>query len=171
MDHTDKTLRHPETITNMEQLRQAKKKAEVNATQDKLRLENNINQIKREGPKVLLTDVILPIVGVGVAIYGITKLVQTLTDEDRGRDFYAEPEYEYEESVPPVHYRNSGAAYGGRQRSSSLFTTANLIKFAPLALQAARYGADYLEKNGTPLPEIVTKLLHSTGNGAESSES
>ena len=148
----------------MDQLRQAKKKAEVNATQDKLRVESNLNEIKKEGPKVLLKDVVLPVVGVGLAIYGISRLVNVLTDEDRGRDYYAEPDYEYEERDAPVHYATK--APRRRRKIGSLFNTGNLMKFAPIALQAAKYGVDYLEKNGTEIPAIVHSIL----NGGEDKE-
>ncbi len=157
MNHTEQTLSKPKTISNMKELRQAKKKAEENASQDKLRVASNLNDLKKEGPRVLLKDVILPVVGVGVAIYGISKLVNVLTDEDRGRDFYAEPNYEYEERDAPVHY----ATKAPRSRSgiASLFTTSNLMRIAPFAVQAAKYGVDYLEKNGTEIPDIVHSIL------------
>ena len=157
MSHADHTLRNPRTISNMTELRQAKKKAEVNASQDKLRVASNLNDLKKEGPRVLLKDVVLPIVGIGVAIYGISKLVNVLTDEDQGRDFYSEPNYEYEERDAPVHY----ATQAPRRSSAigSLFTTANLMRMAPFAMQAAKYGVDYLEKNGTEIPEIVHTIL------------
>jgi len=159
MSHTDQTLRRPETITTMDELRQAKKKAQVNATQDKLRVESNLKDIKKEGPRVLLKDVVLPVVGVGVAIYGISKLVGVLTDEDRGREFYAEPNYEYEERDAPVHY----ATKPPRRPSllSSLFTTSNLMKLAPIAIAGAKMGVEYLENNGTEIPDFVHSILNS----------
>ncbi|MFK8056093.1 MAG: hypothetical protein AB8F78_08250 [Saprospiraceae bacterium] len=165
MSHTDQTLRRPETITNLDELRQAKLKAEANAAQDKIRVESNLNDIKKEGPRVLLKDVVLPIVGVGIAIYGISKLVNAVTHEDRGRDFYAEPDYEYEERDAPVHY----ATKAPRRRSGigALFTTGNLMRLAPFAMQAAKFGVDYLEKNGTEVPEIVHSILNGGAAGEE----
>ena len=141
----------------MSELRQAKKKAEVNATQDKLRVASNLNDLKKEGPRVLLKDVILPIVGVGVAIYGISKLVNVLTDDDQGRDFYDEPHYEYEERDAPVHYATKPPR---RSKLNTLFSTVKLIQLAPYALHAAKFGVDYLEKNGTEVPSIVHDILH-----------
>ena len=158
MSHTDQTLTRPSSITSMDELRQAKKRAEVNATQDKLRVESNLNDIKKEGPRVLLKDVVLPVVGVGIAVYGISKLIGAVTNEDRGRDYYAEPDYEYEERDGPVHHNTQAP----RRTSSlgSLLTTANLMRFAPIALQAAKFGVDYLEKNGTAVPDIVHSIIN-----------
>jgi len=165
MNHTNQTLRRPETITNMEQLKQAQKKAEVNATQDKLRVASNLKNIKKEGPRLLLKDVILPVVGVGVAIYGISKLVGVLTDEDRGRDFYAEPKYEYEERDAPVHYATKPPRGPGLM--SSLLTTSNLMRLAPIALAGAKMGVEYLEKNGTEVPDFVHSILDSNVGNEE----
>jgi len=165
MSHTDQTLRRPATITNMDELRQAKKKAEVNASQDKLRVASNLTELKKEGPRILLKDVVLPVVGVGVAIYGISKLVQYVTNEDRGRDFYAEPDYEYEERDAPVHHNTRPP----RRRNSlgALLTTSNLMRLAPFAIQAAKFGVDYLEKNGTEVPDIVHSIINGGTNEDE----
>jgi len=157
MSHTDQTFIHAKSITSMDELQQAKKKAEVNATQDKLRVENNLNNLKNEGPRVLLKNVVLPIAGIGLAVYGIGKLIGAVTNEDRGRDFYAEPDYEYEEREGPVHHNTQAP------RSSSslntILTTVNLMRIAPLALTVAKFGVEYLEKNGTVVPDLVHSIL------------
>lgn len=157
MSHTKQTLSRPSSITSMDELRQAKKKAEVNATQDKLRVESNLNDIKKEGPRVLLRDVVLPVVGIGIAIYGISKFIGAVTNEDRGRTYYAEPDYEYEEREGPVHHNTQ--APRSKNSIGALLTTANLMRFAPVALQAAKFGVDYLEKNGKAVPDIVHSIL------------
>lgn len=163
---TDKTLfRKPHTISSLDDLETAKKRAEINVSQDRLRLQNNLQEIKREGPSILLKNVVLPVVAIGFGIYGITKIVGSLT-KNKNREYYYEPNFEDDtEYTPhtqaPVHAKRLTQAPSQRSKVSLL---SDFAKYGPILLKVSQLGVNYLEKNGTQVPSLVHDLLAKVGS-------
>lgn len=169
MSDNNKSLRKPVSIENLNELEAAKRKAQINATQDRLLLTNNLADLKKDAPQLLLKQVVLPVVGVGVAVWGVAKLVGSLAKPDT-RTYYVEPQDEYEESPArlavrdkrgrkhPVRIRET-APPGAHSGKSALSYT----KYIPVAVQLAKMGVSYLEKQGKPIPQIVHDILSGPG--------
>ena len=168
MSDNNKSLRKPVSIGNLNELEAAKRKAQINATQDRLLLTNNLADLKQDAPALLLKSVVLPVVGVGVAVWGVSKLVGALTKPDT-RTYYIEPEDEYGEAPAHVMTRDkkgvkrpvriaAKAPRNGGGKSAISYT-----KYIPVAVQLAKMGVSYLEKQGKPVPQIVHDLLSGPG--------
>ena len=107
-------------------------------------------------------------VGVGVAVWGVSKLVGALAKPDT-RTYYIEPEDEYGEAPAQVMTRDKK----GRKRPVRLATKAprntggksaiSYTKYIPVAVQLAKMGVSYMEKQGKPVPQIVHDLLSGPG--------
>lgn len=173
MSDNNKSLRKPASIDNLNELEAAKRKAQINATQDRLLLTNNLADLRQDAPGLLLKSVVLPVVGVGVAVWGVSKLVGALAKPDT-RTYFIEPEDEYGDAPARVMTRdNKGrkrpvrlatkaptdAAYGG----SKVRSAASYTKYIPVAIQLAKMGVSYMEKQGKPIPQIVHDLLSGPG--------
>ena len=169
MSDNNKSLRKPVSIGNLNELEAAKRKAQINATQDRLLLTNNLAGLKQDAPALLLKSVVLPVVGVGVAIWGVGKLVGSLTKPDT-RTYYIEPEDEYGEAPAQVMARDKK----GRKTPVRIATKAprnsgggksaiSYTKYIPVAIQLAKMGVSYMEKQGKPVPQIVHDLLSGPG--------
>ena len=169
MSDNNKSLRKPVSIENLNELEAAKRKAQINATQDRLLLTNNLADLKKDAPQLLLKQLILPVVGTGVAIWGVSKLVGSLTKPDT-RTYYVEPQDEYEEGPAqlavkdkrgrrrPVRIRETPPPTSRSGKSAISYT-----KYIPVAVQLAKMGVSYLEKQGKPVPQIVHDLLSGPG--------
>lgn len=165
------SLRQPETITEFNELEVAKRKARINATQDRQLLINNLAELRSEGPAVILKNVVLPVVGVGVAIWGVGKLVSSLTKPDT-RTYYVEPHDDDHDG--PVKLASRGK--DGKSRAVRLKETRRTgvktrsaiasTKYIPVAVQLAKMGVSYLEKNGGHVPQFVYDLLSGPGVSA-----
>ena len=158
------SLRQPNKIDSLNELEVAKKKAAINATEDKLRLQRNLTHLGTDGKDFVLKQLILPVVGVGVAVYGVSKLVGALSRSDASNS--AQYSNYASDPIQPVGYHPNDArshevrSHGaGRQASGKGFEWSSLVKYAPVAIQVARYGVGYLERNGTQIPPIVHQLL------------
>ena len=152
-------LRKPASIETPEQLRIARKRAEVNATQDKLRLESSLNELKTKGPKVLLKEVVIPVAAVGVAVWGVTKLAKALTSSSRD---YVEPERHYAAGTPtPVATAHVAPRVHYVQPRRS--TANKLATYLPVAIKLAKMGVSYAEKQGHAVPPLVHSLLSGPG--------
>ena len=146
------SLRDPQHIKNLSELEAARKKAALNASQDRLLLSNNLDKLKRGGPAVLLQNVVLPVAAVGAGIFLTSKLVGQIFSGGGDRAHEAPP--------------HSGAvAYAPAPPAPrrSRPTAKQLATYLPLAIKAARMGVSYLEKNGTTVPPLVHALLSSPG--------
>ena len=171
MSDNNKSLRKPVSIDSLNELEAAKRKAQINATQDRLLLTNNLADLRKDAPQLLLKQLVLPVVGVGAAVWGVSKLVGSLTKPDT-RTYYVEPQDEYEEAPArlavkdargkrrPVRLRETppSGATGSRGRSALSYT-----KYIPVAVQLAKMGVSYLEKQGKPIPQVVHDLLSGPG--------
>jgi len=153
-------LRDSAQITSLDELATAKKRAELNATQDRLRLENNLGEIRDNGPKVLLRNVVLPVAAVAVGTYAVAKVVGSLTADD-GREYYDEPVYDYDyEQRPEVSSRHEHQAprvVVAPQKKSGFAKKA--LAALPVLIKSARMAVSYLENNGTNVPPILNKLF------------
>ncbi len=172
MSDNNHSLRQPESITTLNELEVARRKAEINASHDRLLLANNLTELRQEGPSVLLKNVVLPVVGVGIAIWGVSKIVGSLTRNDE-RSYYVEP---YEEDVDQYSgaqsapnrprsssaFRNAAPAGSGGQKSSFDFA-----KYLPAALMIGKMGVGYMEKNGRPVPQFIHDLLSGPGTSRQ----
>lgn len=171
MSDNNKSLRKPISIDSLNELEAAKRKAQINATQDRLLLTNNLADLRQDAPGLLLKSVVLPVVGVGVAVWGASKLVGALTKPDT-RTYYIEPEDEYGEAPARVMTRDKR----GRRRPVRIATKvpngtaaakskslASYSKYIPVAVQLAKMGVSYMEKQGRPVPQIVHDLLSGPG--------
>lgn len=151
------SLRDPQHIKSLSELEAAKKKAALNASQDRLLLTNNLGKLKEGGPAVILQNVVLPVAAVGAGIWVTSKLVGSIFSGG-GNDF--------RQNNPP----HSGAvAYTPQPAPArrSRPTAKQLATYLPLAIKAARMGVSYLEKNGTTVPPLVHALLSSPGSGKQ----
>ena len=165
-DPNNHSLRQPESIKKFNELDTAKRKAQINATQDRQLLTNNLAELRSEGPSVLLKNVVLPAVGVGVAIWGVGKLVSTLTQPDT-RTYYVEPQDDDHDGPVQLATRDRKGRTqkvrikenAPRGRKSAISYT----KYIPVVIQIAKMGVSYMEKNGKPVPQFVHDLLSGPG--------
>ncbi len=159
------TLREPQRISNVQELENAKKKAHINATQDKLRIASSLNELKSEGPSVILKTLVLPAVGIGVALFGVSKLVESFGSSKRHRHDTAHFT-SYPNGAPAANYSQQQApppSYAPPKES--LVKRASI--YLPIALKLAKMGVSYMEKNGKPVPQLVHDLLAGPGNSSE----
>ena len=149
------SLRDPQHIRSLAELEAAKKKAALNASQDRLLLTNNLGKLKEGGPAVLLQNVVLPVAAVGAGLFVTSKILGSIFSGG-GRSDRA-----YTQPTPP----HSGVGYAPAaprpQRTRS--TGQQLATYLPLAIKAAKMGVSYLEKNGTTVPPLVHSLLSGPG--------
>ena len=174
MSDNSQSLRNPETISSLNELEVARRKAEINASHDRLLLSNNLTALRSEGPSVVLRNVVLPVLGVGVAIWGVSKVVGALTSPDE-RNYYVEP---YDDEVDRYEDATSSGVKGrtGRKRRYPSYTEpvskmpsgVDIAKYLPAALIIAKMGVGYWEKSGRRVPQIVHDLL--AGPGVSSSQ-
>lgn len=170
MASDDKLMRDHARITSLDELETAKKRAKINATQDRLYLQNSVGKLKTQGPQVILKNVVLPIVGVGLATYGVAKLVGALVSDDKqSSQYYREPHYDGHYDVDG-DYATTRAAYAQpvyvqppvKRRSN----VKKLATYLPVAIKLSKMAVSYLEKNGTRVPSLVHDLLAGPGNSA-----
>ena len=174
MANDENLMRDHARITTIDELKTAQKRASINATQDRLFLQNAVSDLRAQGPQVLLRNVVLPAAAVGVAVYGVTKLVGALTsgsgDYDDRRPYYREPDYDYDydASAPgayPPRVTNAQPVYVAPTPKP----TSSIRKFAtylPVAIKLSKMAVSYLEKNGTRVPPLVHDLLAGPGISA-----
>ncbi len=165
-DHNNTSLRQPEGIKKFNELDAAKRKAQINATHDRQLLVNNLAELRSEGPAVLLKNIVLPVVGVGVAIWSVSKVVSTLTKPDT-RTYYVEPQddsgsgpvklatRDRKGRTSPVRLKETAPKKG---KSALTYT-----KYIPVVIQLAKMGVSYMEKNGKPVPQVIHDLLSGPG--------
>ncbi len=167
MESDPRLLRDPQRIDTLNQLEIAKRRAEINASQDRLLLQNNLSEIKEKGPQVILKTIVLPIAAVGVGLYAVSKVVGSLTRDD-SRAYYYEPDYDYESEHQPTYPDNAPAprAIPVAAKPKRSLTT-KLITILPLAIKATKMGVSYLEKNGTRVPTVLHDLLSGPGVSAQ----
>lgn len=168
-NHNNTSLRKPETIAKFNELEAAKKKAQINASHDRQLLVNNLAELRANGPSVILKNVVLPVVGVGAAVWGVGKLVGALTKPDT-RTYYVEPQDEYGDGPIALTTRDKKgrkqAVRISERPANTMRRTPSAIsytKYIPVAVQLAKMGVSYLEKNGKPIPQFVHDLLSGPG--------
>ncbi len=166
-DQNNTSLRQPEKIQKFNELDAAKRKAQINASHDRQLLTHNLAELRSKGPEVILKNVVLPVVGVGVAVWGVGKLVSSLTKPDT-RTYYVEPQDDDHDGPVRLATRDKK----GRTQAVKIRETAprssgksaiSYTKYIPVVIQLAKMGVSYLEKNGKPIPQFVHDLLSGPG--------
>lgn len=153
------SLRAPRSIGSLSELEAAKKKAAINASQDRLLLTNNLGKIKEGGPAVLLQNVVLPVAAVGFGLWVASKAIKSIFSPDDG------PAAAAPHAGAPAYAMPPPTAATSRRPA----TAHRLTAYLPVALEVAKMGVGYLEKNGTAVPPLVHALLGRPGVSPERS--
>lgn len=102
-----------------------------------------------------LKTIVLPAAAIGLAVYGISKLIQN-ANERSSRQYYYEPIDDFEgETYNGPRLRTQNV----REEKPSLFSIGALAGYLPVALKVAKAGVNYLEANGTKIHPVVKSIL------------
>ena len=154
-----------ERILSAEQLANAKRRARINAALDRERVANKLADLKGLTRQYLVHDVLVPTAVVGAAAYAAYRVVGALT---RGDASDAEATGPGPRGDAPAAYAPAArVAYApvnpSTQPTAQVSTPRRLANYLPVAIQLAKMGVSYLEKNGRRVPQPLHDLLAGPG--------
>ena len=168
----------PPAIRSVKQLQLARKRAAINATEDRLRLERNLSVLKEVGPRLVLREVVAPAVAVGAGVWLVAKAVGALTRSADDGDAAAPRVVERVVHVPVAesgtaatrqrlkpYYRAAPTLPRQDRPSSALQKAKGLAALIPVALKVTKMGVSYLERTGRPVPPLLHKLFAGPADG------